>query len=199
MNLLVVGSGPSVQYLSLFNLDNFKVICLNNAWQLIPMDKITAWCKSNDLETVSKDQPMPDFDAIYDKVNGWMFFEAFFRKHKMELYDEPEGTVNRKTTIFCDVLHELTSAPKGLMKSIWFIGCEHDYSGEKTHFYGQGKPDPVRFGEEWLLRMFGRFRLFADTYSINLINATGNTTGLLHRGMFTKQNEPISDSNPFVR
>jgi len=183
-HLLIIGSGPSVETLPMFNLDRFMVCCLNNAWQKVPLDKMHVWCKSNDFESFNKGRPIPPFEDIYLKINGGYFFANYWRKFPMTLYEEPEGTPKRKTTIFLDLLHELTAAPKNIIKSIWFVGCEHDYSGKVTHFYGDGKADPLRFGEEWLLHMFKRFRTFADDYGMQLVNATGNYTGLLHRGMF---------------
>jgi hypothetical protein len=181
MDILIIGSGPSVKLLPKLNLDAFTVICLNNAWELVPWEKIAMWSRSTDLETFRKNIAMPGLRSS-PKINGGHGALAGVLYQKPgEIYD---NTGEKKSTVFCDTLAAITSSKDGVIKSVWFIGCEHDYTGKETHFYGTGHPDPLRYGEEWLLLMFRRFRGWADAYGISLVNATGNYNGLLHKGMF---------------
>lgn len=180
MDILIIGSGPSVKLLPKLNLDKFVVICLNNAWELVPWEKIAMWSRSTDLEQFRKDVVIPELN-FSPKINGCSgVLSGVLYQMPGELYNAGDT----KSTVFCDLLSGMAGAKEGVIDSIWFIGCEHDYTGKETHFYGNGTPDPLRFGEEWLLMIFRRFRGWADAHGISLVNATGNYHGLLHRGMF---------------
>ncbi len=57
-------------------------------------------------------------------------------------------------------------------KNLYFFGCDMVYNGSKTHFYGQGTPDPLR--EDISLRSLeaktARFECFASLVDCNVFN-----------------------------
>ena len=54
------------------------------------------------------------------------------------------------TTMFVDTCIHIFNTEKFNCK-IFCIGCDFDYSGDNTHFYGKGGKDPLRVGKEKLL------------------------------------------------
>lgn len=182
---MVIGSGPSASNASRSIIDaaeradGLYVCTINNAWRIIPREWID-WAQfSNDFDLFTDCAPS---EEIFNKLHlkSWGYKTFFGRAEAQGAVYEPG---ERRSTVFLDVLEHITKFHP-VIEEVQFIGCEHDYSGPTTHFYGNGQPDPLRFGDEFLLEHFGRFRRWAEQGNVKLTNLTGNTIGLLHRGMF---------------
>lgn len=185
--ILILGSGPSASKIDEIDRTGYYVIGLNNAWRAIKNPyELMMWHHSTDLHLL---HPMPSRDLrdhLY--VKTWGYATHFFNVRKTQIYDESnKNRPDRQTTVFVDLLNWLTTSRPNIIAEIAFLGCEHDYSGEQTHFYGKGTPDPLRYGSHWLVYHFRKFKAYAEQEGIVLRDLSGNTTGLLHRGMFDDQ------------
>jgi len=60
---------------------------------------------------------------------------------------------------------------------------------EPDFFYGHGTPDPLRLGEQELVRLFKQAEKYAANLGCELLNASGVTTGLLPFKQWPKERE----------
>lgn len=171
--IIVVGSGPSAPKVISAPLHEFDVVVLNNAWSLLPVDKIDCWMKSTDFRGLATH--IPD-DETWEKLEAksveWKNKNCW--KTGRVLHAE-----RNKSTVFLGAVGDIFTAGPRRWKSIWFVGCEHDYSSSNTHFYGNGTPDPLRFGDDFLVTQFRVMRDYANSHGIRLIDMSENRNGLL--------------------
>jgi predicted O-methyltransferase YrrM len=123
--ILILGSGPNaLEDVKKINLDDFTVLGINNTWKLRCCDFVIyphdykcddLFWKDKSIKIANYDQFCEKFGYRISQRGDSMFFNAVYY-----------SVVN-----WCP-------------KEIYCLGCDMDYSGEKTHFYGKGAPDPLR-------------------------------------------------------
>ena len=196
--LLVLGSGPSAAMIDQIDRKGYYVIALNNGWRAMKNPyEIKLWHHSNDIHHY---HPLPERDLMdHLYVTGWGYITHFFQTRATCIYDREKFPTG--TTAFLDLMSRLSSSRPNMIGEIAFLGCEHDYSGEQTHFYGKGTPDPMRYGSYFLIENFRRIRQWADREGIVLRDFSGNTTGLLYKAIFDESsagNPPVEGASKAV-
>ena len=127
-NILILGSAPSAIKARSWNNHPFtEIVAINNAWQIrsdwtynifpsdFPIEKRTSPGKNKKLITANT------YVSAQNKFGGFVYAGG--------------------TMAFTAAYWALASlAPD----NIFFLGCDMVYQGKNTHFYGQGRPDPIR-------------------------------------------------------
>lgn len=193
--LAIVGSGPSAELLKNYDIGGFDVACLNNAWAAVPFDNIGCWHHSTDFKVLG--QRIPDelqWDELERRTRTWR------RLNLMENIPFYFDTTEDKSTVFLDLMSAVmnTICFSDRWAAIWFFGCDLDYYGEKTHFFGTSTAmnpktkallqencpehsgvaaDPLRFGKAWMASHINKIRDGAKEYEIDLVVPSGR--GLL--------------------
>lgn len=161
--IMIVGSGPSVEKMKKWDLKGWYVICINHAWRAAPhWDEVIYpddyGNKPGELPSelnkgqvlVTNAQYMPAntaFGVQVDRGNSMMFQALYWALLKKPLL-------------------------------IGTIGCDLYYpSSGNTHFYGVGKPDPLRLGGEVLKEKCQRFMKYAQNLGVEVYNYSGETRG----------------------
>lgn len=147
--ILLVGSGP---YIEDWYRDNkhlitkdVLVVAMNNAWALDP-ERVDLWCFANDYFITAQCPPK------HEDWHKLRCFRAGVTSHWIKSpfwYDQAGGS----GTMFLNTAYHLINLMcKSVLPRvpIYCIGCDMVYTGDKTHFYGKGDPDPLRMGEDWL-------------------------------------------------
>jgi hypothetical protein len=116
------------------------IVPMNNAWRVV-RDREYYWSVSDDFDRI-KPENTP-------KILEWPPEISTFYKNMQR-----EGKAQYPTgTMLLNTLHMLIGWAKylGVESTIDVAGSDFDYSSDRTHFYGKGSPDPLRFGLEWLV------------------------------------------------
>lgn len=129
LSVLILGSGPSVVAAREWDRKGFdRVVVLNNAWQVRPdWDDLIypydfpAERRPKELKAHQKYVTQEDFVPIQNQYGGFVY----------------AGGTMAFTAAYWVLGHYKP-------RHIAFLGCDMDYSGETTHFYGQGTADPLR-------------------------------------------------------
>ena len=183
--ILIVGSGNGVEewvkehieYINMFD----EVIALNNAWYLMNKYNINfLWYHSTDFHIFGKLQPPHEIQQKTIKK----YYDPYFKKK----YGDK--------TVLEDMLVTVYSKYLFTPITVCIIGCDLDYSGNKTHFYGQGKQipdvqrmlqynepslvgkhaDPLRFGKEFIINRLKNLQ--TDAYWVRFVNLSDNPNSL---------------------
>lgn len=183
--ILVVGSGygvdkwlsNNIRFLKYFDI----VIALNNAWYLLYKLGIQfRWYHSSDFYGCGHYIP-PKYIELYT-IN---FSRCNLLKNKYS------------GTVLVDCLNGLANAYYLEPVTICIIGCDMDYSTEKTHFYGDGSyikhvqdllkinepslvgknADPLRYGKQFVIDQLIGIR--TDAHWLKLVNLSSNPNTLL--------------------
>ena len=128
MNILIIGSAPSAIIANSWDLGIFdKIVAINNAWKIrkdwtnciypedFPENKRPKSSETQTLHSSEEYVKAQNHFGGFVYAGGTMAFTAGY----WVLY-------KFKPQIIC------------------YTGCDMVYTGEKTHFYGKGKADPLR-------------------------------------------------------
>lgn len=143
-----------------------EVFCINTCSVIMNYPHI--WSRSTDFFSYNKF--MSEYD--FTKINGpWVKFSITrFVVRPMWYMNRPE-TVGGDTMFLNTVYHVNNIYSKNIQ--IDCIGCDFDYNSPKTHFYGNGKPDPLRFGVDKLKAQLG-----IAVVELKIKNISGNPNAL---------------------
>lgn len=186
--LIIVGSAPSAIQIKTKDLSEFDVICLNNAWFLVPIPSINMWHHSTDFYNLAMHVPTDEQRRELElKSREWACKNLVDR---IFFFDTPKNM----STVFLDIMSPVLQTIERLVRwnELHFVGCDFDYSGETSHFYGNSikmtkntedllkhncpeasgvAADPLRFGKEWmnqhLLKMFTALKEYGVNISIS--------------------------------
>lgn len=157
--VLIVGSGMSANRIAGADLSDFTVVCLNNAWRLLPR----RW-EYLVFPTDFYDWP----DKIFDGQRFVLYTE--YQRAFVQY-----GGASSPQCIQFNALYWVLDVLRP--PSVGFIGCDLYYpKDEQTHFYGQGTADPLRHGEEVIRAQLARTQEMADTLGIKLVNYSDGPT-----------------------
>jgi hypothetical protein len=143
---LVVGSGPGVdawwlEHKSYFIDEGYAICPINNAVAVTDADT-TIWYRSGNYGGL---QPTADVTLCKGQNTLWATRPLW--------YKQPPGFGGRcECSMFLDTVYFRLndSVRDGHVAHVVVVGCDMNYDGDQTHFYGKGAPDPLRFGAEWL-------------------------------------------------
>jgi hypothetical protein len=118
--------------------------CINNSIRVVK-DQHNVWYVSEDY--------FKDNDYDLRKMLDGCIDEDFYVRIKSIMSMSPHWySCQHNGTMLVnacrDILNNATMS--GERTELYLIGCDLDYSGSKTHFYGQGTPDPRRIPDDIL-------------------------------------------------
>ena len=168
MNILIIGSAPSAIIANSWDLGIFnRIVAINNAWKISPL-----WTNS----IFPEDFPIENRPVPNSKQNVHSASEYVHAQNKFGGFVYAGGTMAFTAAYWS--LH--TFAPS----IIAYLGCDMIYSGSKTHFYGQGTPDPLRNDKTLknLRAKSARFEAMASQLKCTVLNlSTLPKSNLVHR------------------
>lgn len=180
---LVIGSAPYIgewyrkhgrKYLD----KGYLLVAINNAWAISP-DDVHIWIHSSDFKYRDGLVPQAGYDWIevgQKKAKRVQINEN--DKFKPYAYNKGRGSGTMILNTLCYLLNETLKGGEVCIVSL--AGCDCVYKeGEKNHFYPGGTPDPLRYGEEWLVGELVRLRGFYEHEGCLLVNAGGHDETLL--------------------
>lgn len=146
----------------------FKLVAINNAWQVSP-DDITYWMKGNDFKDMGNKRPIFSMSRQWEIKEKLRLEEPYFYKKK--------GSGIMILNVLCNLLN--ISIQKSQKCIVAVAGCDCVYTGKNDHFYGKGKPDPMRYGRKWLLNELLRIKDFYKREESQLYNIGGQEETIL--------------------
>jgi hypothetical protein len=159
-SFLVLGSAPGVvewweQRARQF--DGWAVCPINNAWRVIGPEQIHTWFRSTDFSAIGAVQPgEDDMAALAPKI------VEYFCETPCS-YDKQGGSGTMLAGALCHLLNAEHPA------RVRVVGSDFQYNGgTTTHFYGAGTPDPLRYGEAWLVGVMQQIREHYDAAGVSL-------------------------------
>lgn len=198
-NILIVGSGRSAIDCTKWDLTNKIVVCINNAWKLLP-DRFDYHVCSGDFDiknmpTVKKSISYTEYSKSIDilsKQLNWktdypqhyigycIFFQALYwviehlKPYKIGTigcdYDYPEANVIKWLDYNSpNPQNNYNQDKKNKVDAIEW-GVSFFSGCEQSHFYGYGTPDPMRLGKEHLIRKFELAKEITQNLGIVVVN-----------------------------
>lgn len=142
---LLVGSAHYVPEWWSQNGAKFKdAYCINNSIRVVK-EQHNVWYVSEDY---FKDN---DYD-LRKMLDGCIDSDFYVRIKSIMSMSPHWYTCPHNGTMLVnacrDILNNATMS--GERTELYLIGCDLDYSGSKTHFYGEGTPDPRRIPDDIL-------------------------------------------------
>jgi hypothetical protein len=193
-NILLVGSGKSALEYKKHNLKNVDVLAVNNSIKAFDDLVVDYYLCATDFPK----NEIPKKNFYKEKISKYNF-----RYHTLafaKYCNLPFRPLVGKT-IFLDSLN--WAFTKGY-KKIYLLGFDHDYNPNRVKkwngkyetdnkklekifkgkgfepdtFYGQGTPDPLRFGIEKLSNLFSLVEAHGKFYGCEICNLSSNKKGL---------------------
>ena len=193
-NILLVGSGKSALEYRKHNLKDVDIMAVNNSIKAFDDLVVDYYLCATDFPK----HEMPKKNSYKEKISkySYRYHTLAFAKY----YTLPFRPLVGKT-IFLDSLNWVFT--KGY-KKIYLLGFDHDYNPNRVKkwngkyetndkklekifkgkglepdtFYGQGTPDPLRFGKEKLTNLFNLVEAHGKFYGCEIYNLSSNMNGL---------------------
>ena len=202
---LVIGSAPYMpewisKYLNWFVENDYRIICFNNSWKLVPLKNIYIWFHSNDFEKKNTYIPSIDEIPLQSRINSHGYLNGKldeFLPHIPNLY---KLHINRRGgTMFFNVIYSLLRS-HGTNASVVVIGNDMIYTKSGDTFYSLEKKSKARNDP---LLLWGDAGLTAECMNSNemfkkygnaIMNASTYQTRLPYL-KFTQHLCSVTDSN----
>lgn len=159
-SFLVVGSAPGIaewwaQWAYLF--DSWAVCPINNAWRVVGANRVHGWFRSTDFSVLAAVQPDEDDLAVLAPKVVEACVEAPCG------YDKQGGSGTMLAGALCHLLNaEHPARVRVVCSDFQFAPVG------PTHWYGTGTPDPLRYGEAWLVGVLQQIRAHYDAAGVSL-------------------------------
>lgn len=149
-NLLLVGSAWYVKEWWHENISKFKfdeIYAINNSF-LVTQDYTDVWYIASDF-LCNNNFNLQKFlsDSVYYRYSK---ITSRFLEKPFWYTPSKNGHGTMILNVLYDILNNKIIDDKKCKLHI--IGCDLNYSNQNSHFYGIGTPDPLRLGEEYLIR-----------------------------------------------
>lgn len=144
----------------------FAIVAMNNACQVVG-DDCHLWLVPNDYSgSHSAAEYIPTnkggIAGATNKARNWV--------------DRPYWSHCPTTIMTSSVCHLLNEAVRdGCQIEVHLAGCDMVYSGDKTHFYGNGGKDPLRYQPRDLQRAQDEIQQAYSRHGCKIFNAGGQT------------------------
>ena len=176
--ILLVGSAWYIKEWWHQNVDSFKfdkVCCINNAF-LVTHDKTDTWYIANDfLHSNNFNLEKFKTDALFNCSKKFGITSKFLNAPYWYNPHPTQCGTMLLNAIF-DILN--TCNLKNINCELYLIGCDLNYSKPISHFYGNGQPDPLRLGKEYLCEELTKIKHLYERTGNEIINLS-NEEGLL--------------------
>lgn len=176
---LIIGSGP---YIEGWFKDNghqvlsrgFDLVAINNAWAVSP-DYLSMWFHSSDFYAKGHLRPKDS------QKRSWIEVGTDDNHDKEDVDVKYNYKFRGSGTMILNVLTHLLNRSlfKGEKCCVALAGCDCVYDGDQSHFYGNGSPDPLRFGPEYLTGELERIKGFYEAEEFKIYNIGGQDQTLL--------------------
>lgn len=186
---LVVGSAPYMndwapKHLEWFIKNDYKIICFNNSWKLIPLSDLYLWFHSSDFESANTFIPTNKEIPGTNRVDSYDRGNRKFPKPKENIPCLDKLYGNKKCgTMFLNLIYSILRA-YGDKCEVVVIGCDMIYTKSGDTFYSHEKISKARndplllWGEEGLTKecnqSYNQFKKYGGT----ILNASTNATRL---------------------
>lgn len=150
--------------------DGYLLCAINNAWAVDPQN-LTQWYHSTDYFEFSRATTPPN--ALRDK---WIEVVAF----KTLPFWYSAGATGG--TMVLNVLCHLLNRCHGTNYPAWIAVAGSDLiykDGQQNHFYGAGRPDPMRLGKDLLSQQLLKIKERAEALKCTICNVGGQEETLL--------------------
>ena len=193
-NILLVGSGKSALEYKKHNLKNVDVMAVNKSIKAFDNLVVDYYLCATDFPKTE----VPKKSFYKEKISkyNYRYHTLAFAKY----YNLPFRPLVGKT-VFLDSLN--WAFTKGY-KKIYLLGFDHDYNPNRVKkwngkyetdnkklekifkgkgfepdtFYGQGKPDPLRYDKKKLSNLFSLVEAHGKFYGCEIFNLSSNKKGL---------------------
>jgi len=144
---LVIGSAGYIKnwYLLwglVFKKKNYLLCPINNAWAVDP-ENVFIWLHSNDFSAKGTLHP------TFKQQEKWKEIQSEDPKDFKPYKYKKEGSGTMLLNALCQLLNRSLMQKEKCIVAL--AGCDCQYHDKKAWFYGDGTPDPLRYGEKWLL------------------------------------------------
>jgi hypothetical protein len=135
LQVLVLGSGPSISQLDEMETSQWTVVAMNRAWSFRPerVDYVVHMDGLPGSKRPSSDQFGPGRVISYDQfADAVRHFALLYSDGGSEdMWSVTGGLIHFSTSFW--VMHALKP------QRIGYLGCDFNYTGNNTHFYGRGQ------------------------------------------------------------
>ena len=164
--VLLIGSGKGASAARDWDLSEWVVCAINNAWSIVP-DFLEYHIRSGDWIPADGNRPPAGF---YGPTRRNISFREYDSEAQREKYGG-QGVGIGSTMFFNAAYWILGSTDPSL---IGFIGCSMSYpNGEANTFYGSGTADPLRFSKRYLRDRFATFASACKKAGVDTVNFGG--------------------------
>lgn len=145
--MLLIGSGLDATQARSWDLSNWVVAAIHNAWSIVP-DALSFHVVSGDFIPAPGNQVPVGWYAEQGVTP--ISYDVYDSKEQHARYGRQRYGIG--ATMFFNAAYWCLSKNPS---TLGFVGCSMDYPTEGPKaFYGDGKPDPLRFREGRLLEWF---------------------------------------------
>ena len=174
---LLIGSAPYIKgwyyaFGRAFLDAGFELVAMNNAWA-IDEENVGRWVHGNDFHARGTLKP------TWEQQCNWRGIETD-NKYPMKPYSYEYG--NGSGTTILNALCHLLNVSVGVKSKclVAIAGADCIYTEDNSYFYGKGgSPDPLRFGEHWLVTELERIHEFYKIEKCKVFNVGGAERSLL--------------------
>lgn len=172
---LILGSGGYVkewwkENATKYLTEGYTLCAINNAWKVEPK-LLKVWFRSEDYYDVPTTVKPQDEDRERWQEVVQMLTYPFY-------YTKVGGSGTILPNVLCHVMNEHFHAKTPYW--ICLAGCDCVYKGDgKDWFYGQGQPDPMRFGKERLHDTLTMLKQLSEQQGGSILNVGGQAETLL--------------------
>lgn len=186
---LVVGSAPYMQdwiskHLNWFVENNYRIVCFNNSWKLIPLQNIYVWFHSNDFTKKNTYIPTINEIPLDSRIKSHGYLDEKLPEFLPQIPDLKQLHINRKGgTMFFNVIYNLLRS-HGSEASVVVIGCDMIYTKSGDTFYSDKKGSKARndplclWGDEGLTNECANSHEMFKKYGNPIMNASTYKTRL---------------------
>lgn len=162
--LIIIGSGyEAIEWLDNNEIyKNIQITAINNAWRLVIPKYKFIWCHSTNHLSLHK--PPPPNNKIIREVTSYNSHPYW--------YNMGCGTM------LLNVLYHFINEHINDDLVIGIVGANLDFSGKITHFYGQGRKDPLVHGTDRLINELLKIKALCSK-SLIIINLSPTPNTLL--------------------
>jgi hypothetical protein len=201
---LVIGSAPYMsewisKHLNWFVENDYRIICFNNSWKLVPLNHIYLWFHSTDFQKANTYVPTMGEIPHTSRINSHGHRDGKLPKFLPHIpgLDALHCIKRGIGTMYFNVIYNLLRS-HGTDASVVVIGCDMIYTKNGDTFYSSEKNskarnDPLnRWGDENLTKECNNSDAMFAKYGNPIMNASTHKTRLPYT-KFTKHLYPASD------
>lgn len=140
--------------------DGHKVCAINNAWKVCPQH-VSIWIRAEDFFCIPN-----SVKPTEEQRSQW--YEIVKTQDVPFSYSKGRTGGTMILNVICHFMNLCFESREKLWLAI--AGSDLIYTGEDDHFYGQGNPDPMMFGKDFLQSELQRLKDIAEYMGYSIVN-----------------------------